>query len=266
MSEYILEVGKKGFDRLKFINDIFGSYSEDILQRSGLSEDLKILEVGCGTGSMTIWLAKKVGVNGKVIAIDASQQQIQIAKAAAKNEGLNNIEFICSTIEELNLPNDSVDLAYSRLLLMHLNNPRYVLEKLKKYLKLGGVIVCDEPHASSLTTTPCNESIEKLNELFIQLGKFQGFDFDIGDKLFSMLNDLGFSNVQGRFIQPVIPIYQAVDFVLMGISEVLPMALKAEVITEAEANKITYELQNIQCDKSALYTFPRQAQIFGYKY
>ena len=85
---------------------------------------------------------------------------------------------------------------------MHLRDPERVLDEVNKYLKPGGVIACEEPHAGSLTTTPRNEHIERFNELFIQLGKLQGFDFNIGDKLYSILNRLDIHNcMQSLFNQ-----------------------------------------------------------------
>ena len=57
------------------------SYSEPELQKE------KELEVGRGTGSMTTWLAEQVGVNGQVIAVDASEEQLEIARKAAEKSG-----------------------------------------------------------------------------------------------------------------------------------------------------------------------------------
>jgi len=265
VGEYVLEVGKKGFDRLKFINDVFGEHSRNFLIGAGLSEGKKILEVGCGPGSMTTWLAKQVGKNGHVIAVDASEQQLAMARNAAEESGVANIEFVCSTIESLDLHSDCIDLAFSRFLLMHLKDPKQVLFSIKKYIKPGGVIACEEPHAASLMTTPRNEPIERLNELFIQLGKLQGLDFNIGDTLFSMIASAGYSHLQACFVQPVISMAEAIDFVLMGAAEIAPAALKSGMMSERDAQKMLFDLQNSKYGKDAYYTFPRQAQIFGYK-
>ncbi|MGO9122979.1 MAG: class I SAM-dependent methyltransferase [Desulfomonilaceae bacterium] len=265
MSEYLLQVGKKGFDRLKFINDVFGEHSKNFLIRAGITEGKRVLEVGCGTGSMTTWLAKQVGMNGQVIAVDASEEQLEIARKAAEKSGFTNIEFIWSTIEALDLRSDFIDLAYSRLLLMHLRDPERVLVSINKYLKPGGVIACEEPHAGSLTTTPRNEHIERFNELFIQLGKLQGFDFNIGDKLYSILKSAGYSQLHAVFVQPVISMAEAIDFVLMAAAELSPVAVKSGMVSEKDVKKMLLDLQNSRSEEDSYYTFPRQAQIFGYK-
>jgi len=265
MSEYVLQVGEKGFDRLRFINDVFGVHSRNFLLRAGLGEGRRILELGCGTGSMTTWLAKTVGEEGRVIAVDASENQIAIARRAVEESGAKNVEFICATVEALKLPGDSIDLVYSRLLFMHLKNPMQVVTAGRKFLKPGGVIACEEPHSSSLITTPRNESIEKLNEYFVQLGKLQGLDFNIGDKLLPLLRSAGYSNLHGCFIQPVISMAEAAEFVRMGAAEIAPFAVNCGMVGEAETRQVLHELENCNFDADSYYTFPRQAQVFGYK-
>jgi ubiquinone/menaquinone biosynthesis C-methylase UbiE len=265
MSEYVLEVGRKGFDRLKFINDVFGEYSRTFLLRAGLREGQRILEVGCGTGSMTTWLAAQVGKHGRVIAVDASEKQLEIARKAAEESGISNVDFICSTIEALDLPGDSIDLAYSRLLLMHLSDPKGALIDIKRFLKPDGMVACEEPHASSLMTTPRNEHIERLNELFVQLGKRQGLDFDIGDRLFSMMHSAGYSHLRACFVQPVISMADAIDFVLMGAAEISPFAVKSGMVNRDEVERMLFDLQNSKYENESYYTFPRQAQIVGRK-
>jgi ubiquinone/menaquinone biosynthesis C-methylase UbiE len=265
MSGYVLQVGKKGFDRLKFINDVFGEHSRNFLLRAGLREGNRVLELGCGTGSMTAWLAKTVGKSGRVLAVDASEKQIEIARKVVEESGATNVEFICSTVEALEVSEGSIDLAYSRLLLMHLKDPMRVLTSLQKHLKSGAVIACEEPHSSSLTTTPRNEPIERLNQMFIEIGKLQGFDFNVGDKLLPMLRSAGYSDLHACFVQPVISMAEATDFVLMGATEVAPFAVKCGVVSETETKQMLRELESHEFDGNSYYTFPRQAQVFAYK-
>ena len=148
---------------------------------------------------------------------------------------------------------------------MHLKDPMCVLTSLQKYLRSGGVIACEEPHTSSLTTTPRNEDIERLNEVFIELGKLQGFDFNVGDKLLPMLRSAGYSDLHACFVQPVISMAEATEFVLMGATEVAPFAVKCGMVSDIEAKQILRELEISEFDEGSYYKFPRQAQVFGYK-
>jgi SAM-dependent methyltransferase len=265
MSEYVLQVGQEGFDRLKFINDVFGEHSRNFVIRAGLRQGDRVLELGCGTGSMTTWLAEIVGQEGTVLAVDASQSQIDLARRAVENAGARNVEFVCSPVEALELPDGSINLAYSRLLLMHLKNPMRVLTSVWKLLKQGGVIACEEPHSSSLTTAPRNESIQRLNDLFIELGNLQGIDFNIGDRLLSLLRLAGYSDLHACFIQPVISMAEAAEFIRMGAVEIAPFAVKCGIVSEAETQRVLLEMESCKFDADSIYTFPRQAQVFGYK-
>jgi ubiquinone/menaquinone biosynthesis C-methylase UbiE len=265
MNEYVLQVGKEGFNRLGFVNDVFGEHSRNFLLRAGLKDGCRVLELGCGTGSMTTWLAKAVGERGRVIAVDADEKQVAIARAAVEQAAARNVDFICSTVESLEIPDDSIDLAYSRLLLMHLKNPMQVVMRLQRFLRTGGVIACEEPHSSSLATSPRDECIEMLNRLFIELGKMRGLDFNIGDKLLPLLKSAGYSDLHACFVQPVISMLEAADFVRMGAAEVAPFAIRCGMVSETEAQRVLHELETCAFEEDSYYTFPRQAQVFGYK-
>jgi hypothetical protein len=110
---------------------------------------------------------------------------------------------------------------------LHLKDVEHVLQEIKDKLRSGGIVAFEEPHSSSLKTKPTNESVEKLNRLFVQLGRSQGFNFDIGDNLFSLLREAGYTNLYSCFVQPIISMDEAIDFVLRGASEISPIAKKA---------------------------------------
>jgi tRNA A58 N-methylase Trm61 len=50
--------------------EILEPYSQGFLIQSGLCEGLRVLEFGCGAGSMTPWLSQMVGMSGRVVALD----------------------------------------------------------------------------------------------------------------------------------------------------------------------------------------------------
>jgi ubiquinone/menaquinone biosynthesis C-methylase UbiE len=265
MVEYVLQVGKKGFDRLRFLNEIFGKHSRNFVTRTGIGTGATVLELGCGTGSMTTWLAETVGTTGRVIAVDISEKQIEIARSAVEEARFGNVEFVCSPVETLEIAEESVDLVYSRFLLMHLKDPLCVLKKLRKYLKQGGIIASEEPHTSSLETSPRNKNLQSLNDLFVKLGALQGLDFNIGERLLPLLRSAGYSDLNACFVQPVISLSKASEFVLMGAIEIAPIAVKCGLVSEREAERVIGELDEHNIDMDSYYTFPRQAQVFGFK-
>ena len=90
---YLLSVGTKGKERLDILNELFSETSHRLLLKAGLSKNQTILEIGCGTGEMTCWLAEQIGENGRVYAVDISAEQIDIAKKNAMKKNLHFINF-----------------------------------------------------------------------------------------------------------------------------------------------------------------------------
>lgn len=265
MSEYILKVGHDGAERLDLLSEVFSSYSQYFLKDIGLKKNMKVIEFGCGTGTMTTWIAQQVGPSGHVIAIDASEQQLELAKMNAKQAGLTNIEFIRARLEEVKFEENSIDLIYSRWLLMHLPHPENALKQMYTLLKTNGILACDEPTSDTLFTSPRNKVIERFNDCFLLLGKKSKFDFNIGDKLPSLLINLTCRLIKPRFIQPIISLQMAKKFISMAAKESISHIVKENIISDKEATEMLEALHKLPEDKLEYYAFPRQAQIAGIK-
>ena len=67
------------------------------LKKSGLKENSKVLEIGCGIGTVTNLIARFV-LEGKIVAVDISPQSIEVAKRAHKN--FSNVQFLVSDMSD----------------------------------------------------------------------------------------------------------------------------------------------------------------------
>ena len=67
-NSYILAVGKKDEERLSIVNELFGETSRALLLKAGLSSGMHVLEIGCGTGNMTGWIAKSAEKNNTLVS------------------------------------------------------------------------------------------------------------------------------------------------------------------------------------------------------
>lgn len=121
---YIFATGKKGAVRLDLQNNLAMELSIKHLKKAGLSKGMTVLDLGCGVGSMTAYLAKMVGPTGKVYAFDISKEQLLIAQKHIEAENIENVIFIQGDINSSNvLPKNMIDLIYMRYFLIHLRNP-----------------------------------------------------------------------------------------------------------------------------------------------
>lgn len=99
----------------------------------------RVLDVGCGTGGVTIPAKLQVGKNGSAAGIDPSPDMIAIARRKARRAGLE-IDFRVDVIESLPFPDGTFDAVTSSLMMHHL--PEHVqvngLAEIKRVLKPGG--------------------------------------------------------------------------------------------------------------------------------
>jgi ubiquinone/menaquinone biosynthesis C-methylase UbiE len=100
------------------------------------------LDVGCGTGTLALAVAHRVGSSGRVLGIDPSVQQIARARAKAARRNAS-IEFQIAVIEQLPFPDQTFDVVFSTLMMHHLPAPlkRQGLAEIARVLKPGGRLV-----------------------------------------------------------------------------------------------------------------------------
>jgi ubiquinone/menaquinone biosynthesis C-methylase UbiE len=113
----------------------------------------QVLDVGCGTGTLAIEAARRVGSTGRVAGVDPGTQQIARARAKAARHNVPS-EFQVGVIEQIPFPDRSFDVVFSTLMMHHLPAPlkRQGLAEIARVLKPGGrVIIADFTHKQERT-------------------------------------------------------------------------------------------------------------------
>lgn len=141
---YVLATGGKDVHRLQLLHRVYGPGTEALFRRVGLRDGLRVVEVGCGSGNTACWVAEQVGPHGSVVGIDVSPGQVEQARRQAAERGLRNAEFHVADAYSPRLPEGSFDLAYCRLVLMHLTRPADALAAMRDLVRPGGLVVCEE--------------------------------------------------------------------------------------------------------------------------
>jgi len=128
----------------EFIDNFISSYLAD---KSGF----QVLDVGCGAGMIASTIAKRVE-NTKVIGVDISKQRLENAREKTAN--LPNTQFLQGSIYQIPLPDNSVDLVYTRFLLEYLTDPQQAIGELKRVCKKGGTIILQDLDAQLVSHFP----------------------------------------------------------------------------------------------------------------
>jgi ubiquinone/menaquinone biosynthesis C-methylase UbiE len=97
-----------------------------------------VCDLGSGNGFYTLWLAKLVGEKGRVLAVDIQPEMLDMLKARAAREKIENIDLILGTTVDPKLPEGKLDLVLMVDTYHELSNPAEVLAAVRKSLKPKG--------------------------------------------------------------------------------------------------------------------------------
>lgn len=103
--------------------------------------NVKVLDVGCGIGGTSRYLAKKYGANGSVTGITLSPNQVERATQLAKERGIDNVNFQVMDALNMNFPDNSFDIVWACESGEHMPDKKKYVEEMARVLKPGGRIV-----------------------------------------------------------------------------------------------------------------------------
>lgn len=117
-----------------------GSSSKRIIEMAKIKSGDQILDVGCGSGNLTLTAKRYAGPSGSVYGIDASPEMIDVARNKAKQSGAN-VMFDVGLIEKLPFAEATFDVVISRLVIHHLPDDLKLqgFAEIFRVLKPGGV-------------------------------------------------------------------------------------------------------------------------------
>jgi len=112
-----------------------------LLDRVPISPDLTILDIGAGTGFLSLELAQRCGPDAKVIAIDPWIPGMQRLRGKIDRLGIENIVLLEQSAETIDLPDGSIDLIVSNLGLNNFERPEEVLKSCFRVAKAGATLL-----------------------------------------------------------------------------------------------------------------------------
>ncbi len=124
--------------------DLFETGAEPVtrtlLERAGVDEGHRVLDIGSGTGQPALHVAEVVGPKGSVVGVDQAGDMLEIARRRAAELDLGNTEFLEQDAEAFDFADSSFDAVVSRFTLMFLPELDAVLRTAHRLLRPGGAL------------------------------------------------------------------------------------------------------------------------------
>jgi len=124
-----------------------GQPPAQLIERSGIKPGMTVLDLGCGSGAFTPSVARAVGEQGKVYAVDIQPkmlQQLERKLAKPENQDIRNIELKQASAYDLPFEKSSMDLVYMVTVLQEIPDRSRALREIKRVLKPGGILAVTE--------------------------------------------------------------------------------------------------------------------------
>src|SRR5690349_1520936 len=126
---------------------------------SSLRPGLDLLDVGCGPGTITVDLARRVAP-GRTLGIDRASEVLEQARAHALARGVE-IELRTGDVYALDLPDASFDVIHLHQVLQHLTDPVRALRELRRVLRPGGVLAARDSDYSCFSWAPRDPLLDR---------------------------------------------------------------------------------------------------------
>lgn len=110
-------------------------------ERAELADGMRILELGCGWGSLTLWMAERFP-NARILGVSNSASQREHILGQCAKRGLNNVEILTRDVNVLDLGERRFDRVVSVEMFEHVRNYRTLFERISGWLDSGGKLFC----------------------------------------------------------------------------------------------------------------------------
>ena len=260
---YVLRGGQAGAARLRLINRVKWPTTERLLGTAGLQAGMRVMDMGCGGGDVTLRMRTLVGAVGEVVGIDLDQSILRLAQREA--EGLNlPVTFRHLDAEELEEV-AAYDFAYSRYLLSHLQHPERALKAMVRALRPGGRLAVEDVFFPGHVCYPPDTAFDRYVELYQAVVRAKGADPAIGARLMSMALDAGLVDVQVELLVPIFRDGEGKRLAQVTLEHIREALLSAGLATSTQVDTIVADLEAFADDERTLMSIAPTFQVWGRK-
>ena len=159
-----------------------------------LAADARVLDVGCGPGTITADLAARVP-GGHVTGVDAAADVLAEARREADRRGLTNVRFQAGDAYRLAFGDGTFDVVHAHQVLQHLSDPVAALAEMHRVCRPGGLVAARDSDYAGMIWHPADPELTQWLALYRSVARALGGEPDAGRRLLSWARAAGFAEV-----------------------------------------------------------------------
>jgi SAM-dependent methyltransferase len=157
-----------------------------------LRPNMTLLDVGSGPGTITADLARRVR---HVTASEVSAGALELARAEAAAQGLDNVGFAVADAQALEFPDGAFCVVHAHQVLQHVGDPVRALREMRRVTRPGGMVAARDSDYSAFTWYPRLPALDDWLDLYLRVARANGGEPDAGRRLLSWARAAGFDEV-----------------------------------------------------------------------
>ncbi|MGH4015413.1 MAG: methyltransferase domain-containing protein [Pseudonocardiaceae bacterium] len=159
-----------------------------------LRPGLRVLDVGCGPGTITVDLARRVAP-GRVLGVEPVPEPLAQARATAREAGVDNVEFVRGDVYALDAQDAMFDVVHAHQVLQHLGDPVAALREMLRVTGPGGVVAARDGDYAGMTWWPADPRLDRWLDIYRAVAHGNGGEPDAGRRMLAWAHAAGATNV-----------------------------------------------------------------------
>jgi ubiquinone/menaquinone biosynthesis C-methylase UbiE len=239
--------------RLALQAAVINPLADSFFRRAGISAGMRVLELGCGIGEISLLIARLVGPHGHVHCLDIDADGIEIARSRIRSAGHDHVSFQQIDVMEFT-PDRPYDAVVGRHILLHLPDAPDVVKRAVSLVHTGGLIAFQEFDLSAYPRGfPAMPLFFQTHELICEFFRRAVPRANIGVQLPLLMQDAGLHTPECRSESvmdggPYSPVY---EWVAETVRSLLP---RMEALGIAKADEVNVDTLEQRLREEALAT------------
>jgi ubiquinone/menaquinone biosynthesis C-methylase UbiE len=222
------ETARREHERLRVLARWRDPKTIRALEATGIGPGWRCLEVGAGAGSMSAWMADRVGPSGSVLSTDVD---LRFHGDPAANTEVRQHDITCDP-----LPDDSFDLVHSRAVLQHVAEREEAVTRMIAALKPGGWLVIEEGDMRAFEAQPLPEPLAGLHRIMVAASAQQTYrEANFGTRLLRLYQEHGLVEIDAHgFVETMRAGEDSAEWWFLAVEHVRDRIVDAGAISAAE--------------------------------